>query len=932
MPSFLKRHQAMLLLGLLCLLADLLLVADLRRSHHETLSSAEQALQQAVEGALRRTESQLDKVDRTLSGIAEAVHFHGQPLRIDDLEVHRLLVRRHGITPSLNWLSLIAPDGSLVLHSLAFPAPQIDLQDRPHFLAHLDVPDASLLFIGNAQNGRTTQQPFIPVSRAIRNRVGELVGVASAGIAPDRFHEAIFLAPSPTHDIKVLLDSGHALVCSAILPDCLTNRWSLPDEADKTIRQLRSARYPVHVIGRLDRQATLVSWQGHTITTLVFGLLANGVILLLGHIALREFQRRQAAAEALRQNNQMLETRVAERTAELYESEARTREILLGTPVAMLLVSEDGSIVMNNKHAETLLGSGEDSLVGRLVEELVPIPMAATHAQLRAGYHATPANGRMSARRDIEARALNGRTLPVEISLSTLHFDGEPFVIVALNDISERKQLEQSNLALLHRLELAVEAADIGIWSLNLQDNSLLWDERVRRWYDAPPDLADADLDYALWRSRVHPDDIVASEARLAWAQVNPGVQTDEFRVLGRAGDIRHIQAAYVLEPGRDGRPSMMIGINRDITAQRTLESSLQAARESAEIASRAKSEFVATMSHEIRTPMNAIIGMTQVVLETDLNPVQKDYLQKVRRAARTLLRILNDVLDYSKIEAGQMPIETTAFPLLEPIRNVASLFELPCQEKGLAWSISLAPDLPANVVGDALRLEQILMNLISNAIKFTSAGRISLAVSALPVTAAGLPLRFSVCDTGIGLEPAAIAQLFSAFVQADSSISRRFGGTGLGLSIVKNLVDLQGGTITVDSVPGEGSCFHITLVFAEYSGSTATLPESRESLSGAAPNALQPTLVQPATPAIPLAPAQQARLAPELAELAIQLAGNKLAARALLHDIESQLAESGRMDAFQNVSHATRQLRFREAEAALAEFRTRFCPDLEAN
>lgn len=919
----------MLLLGLFCLLANLLLVVDLYRSHRETLSNAALSLQQNVEATLRRAETQLDKVDRTLSGIAEVVNFSGHTLRADNLELHRLLIRRHSITPSLHWLSLLGPDGQLAVFSLTFPAPRLNLQDRSYFLAHQDASDESLLFIGSMQSSRSTQQDFIPLSRVIRNRMGELVGVAVAGVAPGLFNDAIFRSPSPGQDIKVLLDGGHALACSAIQPDCLTALWPTPDSGENS-RLIRSARYPIHVIGTLDRRAALLSWQSHANVAVLFGLLANGVILLLVHVARREFRRRQAAVEALQHNNQMLETRVAERTEALRASESRARQIMQANPLAMLLVNAQGIIVLANTHAETLLGLGDDSLLGRSVDSLVPLPMAGEHAHLRSAFHNAPTTRRMGRRRDVEAHTLRGEVIPVEISLGTMHLDDQQHVIVTASDISERKKLEHSNQILFHRQELAVEAADIGIWSWNLQDDSLVWDDRVRRWYDVPPTLADGELNYALWRSRVHPDDIAASEARIAWAQTNAGVQTDEFRVIWRDGSIRYIQAAYVLEPGGDGVPHMMIGINRDITAQRALERSLQTARESAEIASRAKGEFVATMSHEIRTPMNAIIGMTQVVLDTSLDPSQRDYLQKVHRAARTLLRILNDVLDYSKIEAGQMVLEATPFLLADPVCNVASLFELPCKEKGLVWQLSLAPDLPLKVVGDALRLKQILMNLISNAIKFTRAGRVSLSISALPPTAAGVPLKFSVCDTGIGLGADEIGQLFSPFVQADSSISRRFGGTGLGLSIVRNLVDLQGGTITVDSVPGEGSCFHVTLVFAEYSESTATFIERRESPLFALPDVHPPAIAT--MPAVPLTAAQQARLAPALAELAAQLAGNKLAARGVLYNIESQVSESGRMGIFADVSHATQQLRFREAEAALAEFRTRFCPDLEAH
>ena len=364
-----------------------------------------------------------------------------------------------------------------------------------------------------------------------------------------------------------------------------------------------------------------------------------------------------------------------------------------------------------------------------------------------------------------------------------------------------------------------------------------------------------------------------------------------------------------------------------DVTEVKQAQIRLEAANEAlerrnaeVEAANQAKSSFLATMSHEIRTPMNAIIGMTQVVLEGKLEPAQRDYLQKVHRAAQTLLRILNDTLDYAKLEAGQMTIEAAPFPLIEAIRDVASLFEPPCQQKGLDWQLVVAPEVPEHVVGDALRLEQVLMNLLSNAIKFTERGSVRLEVRALPPDERGQPIEFSVCDTGIGLEAAQLPQLFHPFFQADHSISRRFGGTGLGLSIVRQLVERQGGRITVDSQPGQGSCFRVTLYLAVY----GQPPKNRE-------NAPPPETAAPPEPELPpLSASQQAELAAGLGELIRQLAANRMSCRGLLPPLETRLAAMGYREAFRPVAEATRELRFRDAEAALSEFRARYSPDME--
>ncbi|TWA69662.1 PAS domain S-box-containing protein [Azospirillum baldaniorum] len=263
-----------------------------------------------------------------------------------------------------------------------------------------------------------------------------------------------------------------------------------------------------------------------------------------------------------------------------------------------------------------------------------------------------------------------------------------------------------------------------------------------------------------------------------------------------------------------DGRVEGAVVVFHEIAERKRAEEALRQAKSVAEAASRAKSEFLANMSHEIRTPMNAILGLVHLLQQTDLSTRQRDYAQKIRVSAQSLLGILNDILDFSKVEAGKLELERVEFRLDDLLQNLAVIVGAAAQDKDIEVLFSVGPEVPLDLVGDPLRLQQVLINLAGNAIKFTEAGEVVVSVRAVEVTEERAVLTFSIRDTGIGIDAEQKERLFQAFSQADSSTTRRYGGTGLGLAICTRLVALMGGAMDVTSEPGRGSDFHFTAVF----------------------------------------------------------------------------------------------------------------------
>ncbi|MDP5035892.1 MAG: response regulator, partial [Alishewanella sp.] len=384
-------------------------------------------------------------------------------------------------------------------------------------------------------------------------------------------------------------------------------------------------------------------------------------------------------------------------------------------------------------------------------------------------------------------------------------------------DITEKKKLELEKEALIRRVNYALDASGDGIWDWTPFNGvtvfSKAWVEMLGYEVGELAYLASE------WSDRLHPDD-----AEWVYAEINNVTQTpengdtfsQEYRFKNKAGEYLWIlNKAKVVERNEQGEATRVVGTHTNITKEKEIRRQLEEAKKQAEAASKAKSQFVANMSHEIRTPMNAVLGMLQLMQSTELSMQQDDYVSKAQIAAKSLLNLINDILDYSKIEAGKLELEKHPFSIEALLRELAVVLSPSIGKKSVELLFDIDRNLPAAVEGDRLKLQQVLVNLASNAIKFTSEGEVIIKLTQLQINNHKTRIQFNVRDTGIGISPSQQKRIFEGFTQAEASTARHYGGTGLGLVISKHIIELMGGELQLQSTLGQGSCFWFDLELA---------------------------------------------------------------------------------------------------------------------
>ncbi|MEJ2731250.1 MAG: response regulator [Deltaproteobacteria bacterium] len=528
--------------------------------------------------------------------------------------------------------------------------------------------------------------------------------------------------------------------------------------------------------------------------------------------------RRKKYQEELLHHRKNLEEIVKVRTADLRASEEQTRLLLESVGEGIFGVDLDGKVAFINPAANRMLGYGPEELVDKEIHEVIHHSHAdgSAYPKSKCPMYLAYAEGTDQHINDEVLWRKDGSSFPVEYTSMPIKKEAQIVgAVVTFMDITERKRTEEALKEKEAQLSTAVNSMVGGIFMIDKDLNFQLANEQFHQLYDFPIEMGKKGMPFInLLRRRAQRGDYGSGDPEELVLK-----RLEMYKDPAQAGQITIYEdtlpgdrtTEVYRAPTEDGG---FVFVINDITERKKAEDELRIAKETAVEATKAKSEFLANMSHEIRTPMNAIIGMSHLALKTNLTPKQYDYLKKVDSSAKSLLGIINDILDFSKIEAGKLDMELTDFQLEDTLDNISTLVGIKTQEKGLELLFKTDPAVPRALVGDPLRLGQILINLSNNAVKFTDSGEIVVSTELVKKDNGRVTLKFSVQDTGVGMTAEQAAKLFQPFVQADSSTTRKYGGTGLGLTISKRLAEMMGGEIWVESEPGLGSTFSFTANF----------------------------------------------------------------------------------------------------------------------
>lgn len=594
----------------------------------------------------------------------------------------------------------------------------------------------------------------------------------------------------------------------------------------------------------------------------------------------------------VRERTAALELEVEERRraeAQLRASEAKFSLAFHSSPMALLITaSGEDRILEANQAFGQLFGYAPDEIWEHALRDFDLMADVDLRREIRESVYHGEGLGEVEA----QFRRKSGETFWGRLSIQPISLDGRACHLIMLLDIdkekrsaAEREKLLEDVWLIGQRLSWALQAGPGGAWDWDLLSGRAWWSPEMYDLWKVPRDTP---METADSMAIVHPDDRDFVEREIAKAIAEHSAPKYEFRVIRPDGVERWMLTSGRVMYDEAGKAIRIIGITLDISDRKKEEAELKEHRENLEVeirartedlehsrraalslmqdaniqrqraekaledlarsqyelilardeamsANKAKSDFLATMSHEIRTPMNAVAGLAFLLLKTSLEPKQKEYVHKIMTASTGLQRIIDDTLDLSKIEAGRLEIEDIDFRLDTVLEELASVLHAKAQAKGLRLVFDTAADVPRALHGDPFRLEQVLLNLADNSVKFTESGEITLTTRVASRRDDGVVLKFSVKDTGIGMTEGQMSRLFQPFTQADATTTRKYGGTGLGLAISKRLVEMMKGTISVQSEPGQGAEFAFTAAFGlAHAPLEATVSDTRAVVRGA--------------------------------------------------------------------------------------------------